>query len=149
MLSPFPFSLHNPLSLPLPLWGCSPTHSCLSTLAFSYPGSSSFHRTKELPSQWCQRRQSSATYPVGVTCVHFGWCLVPESFGVSDWLILLFFLWVTHPFGFYSPCPNFSIGVPVLSLMFDCVYLHLYWLWKSLSRDSYTGLLSASTYWHL
>ena len=28
-----------------------PTHSCLNGLAFPYPGSSSLHRTKGLPSQ--------------------------------------------------------------------------------------------------
>ena len=28
-----------------------PTHSCLSSLAFPYPGSSSLHWTKGLPSQ--------------------------------------------------------------------------------------------------
>ena len=57
MLSPFPVSppqapyslLPPPASmrvLPNP-----PTHSCLSNLAFTYPGSSSLHRTKEFPSQ--------------------------------------------------------------------------------------------------
>ena len=71
MLSPFPVS---PPKSPFPLLPpsasmrvlpCRPTHSCLSTLVFLYPGSSSFHRTKGLPSQWCQIRQSSAIYPAG------------------------------------------------------------------------------------
>jgi hypothetical protein len=50
---------------PLPLWGCFPTHSCLNGLALSYSGSSSLHKTKGLPSHWCQIRPSSATYPAG------------------------------------------------------------------------------------
>ena len=57
MSSPFPVSppqtpyllLPNPASIRvLPHL---PTHSCLSTIAFPYPGSSSLHRTKGLPSQ--------------------------------------------------------------------------------------------------
>ena len=57
MLSPSQFPLHKP-AFPLLLPPASmrvlphqPTHSCLSALAFPYPGSSSLHRTKELPSQ--------------------------------------------------------------------------------------------------
>jgi hypothetical protein len=29
------------------------------------------------------------------------------------------------PFSSFSPCPNFSIGVPVLSLMFGCLHPYL------------------------
>jgi hypothetical protein len=72
MLSHFPVSpsqTPNPLSFPLTLWGCSPTHPlthyCLNALALPYLGSWSLHRTKELPSQWCLIRQSSATYTAG------------------------------------------------------------------------------------
>jgi hypothetical protein len=34
---------------------------------------------------------------------------------------------VANPFSSYSPCPNFSIGVPALSPMFGCVCQYLYW----------------------
>ena len=55
MLSPFPVSsLKTPY--PIPLYTASmrvlyhpPTHSCLTALAFLYPGASSLHRTKGLP----------------------------------------------------------------------------------------------------
>ena len=40
--------------------------------------------------------------------------LVSGSSERSDWLILLFFLWVANPF---SPAPNSSTGVSVLSLV--------------------------------
>jgi hypothetical protein len=49
----------------------APTHSCLTTLALLYTGASSLHRTKDLPSHWCQIRplqilQSfSLTLPLG------------------------------------------------------------------------------------
>jgi hypothetical protein len=41
----------------------TPNHSCFSALVFPYPGSSSLYRTKGLPSQRCQIRQSSVIYP--------------------------------------------------------------------------------------
>ena len=41
------------------------THSHLTTLASPYPGASRSHRTKSLPSHWCQIRPSSATYVSG------------------------------------------------------------------------------------
>jgi hypothetical protein len=73
--SQFPF--HKPpipSLLPLPLWGCSPihppTHSCLSSLVFPFPLSSSLPRTKGLPSHW------SHWYP----CVLFGWWFSPWEF---------------------------------------------------------------------
>jgi hypothetical protein len=37
------------------------THSCLTTQAFPITGASSLHRTKGLPSHWCQIRKSSTT----------------------------------------------------------------------------------------
>ena len=40
----------------------SPTHSHLSTLKFPYTGASSLHRTKGIPSHWCQIKPSFATY---------------------------------------------------------------------------------------
>jgi hypothetical protein len=42
-------------------------------------------------------------------------------------MILLFFLEVAKPSSSYSPCPNFSIGVTMVSPIFGCVHLHLYW----------------------
>ena len=66
--------------------GAPPTPpSCSVNLAFPYPGSSSFHWTKTLPSQWYQIRQTSATYPAGVMgtpSVLFGLC---ELWG--SWLV--------------------------------------------------------------
>ena len=70
---PYPFLL-PPASMRVPPH--LPTHSCLCTLAFHYPGSSSFHRIKGLPFQWYQIRQSSATYSAGAMgkpCVFFDW----------------------------------------------------------------------------
>jgi hypothetical protein len=79
-LSSFPStSLPPPASmrvLPHP-----PTYSCLSTLAFPYPGSSSLHRTKGIPSQWYQIRQSSATYPAGA---------MGTPYSLVGWFILIF-----------------------------------------------------------
>jgi hypothetical protein len=79
-----------------------PIHSCLSSLVFPYTGSSSLHRTKRLPSQWCGIRQSSATYPDRSKCppVYSLVCgLFPKSFGGSGCLILLF-LWGCKPLQF-------------------------------------------------
>jgi hypothetical protein len=61
------FPSTNPLVLPCLYEGAPhlPTFSCLSALAFPYPGSSSLHRTKGLPSHCCQIWQSSATYAAG------------------------------------------------------------------------------------
>jgi hypothetical protein len=63
----------------------SPTHSCLRVLEFPYAGSSSLHRTKGLPSHWCQIRPSSATYAARATgpsmCTLWLVVLVLESFG--------------------------------------------------------------------
>ena len=57
MPSPFPVSSPQtpdpllPLSASMRVLPYLPTHSCLSDLAFPYPGSLSLHRTKGLPSQ--------------------------------------------------------------------------------------------------
>ena len=53
MLYPFLVSpLQTPIPSPitLPLWGCS----CFTALAFFYSETSVLHRTKGLPSHWCQ-----------------------------------------------------------------------------------------------
>ena len=139
MLSHFPVS---PLQAPYPLFpplyrGLSHllSHSCHSGLVFSYPGSSNIHRTKAFPFQWCQKSQSSATYParaMGNPCVLFGWWFSPWEFGAGSlgalvgWYCFSSYE-VANPFSFYSPCPNFSIRVPDLSPMLGCEYLPLCW----------------------
>jgi hypothetical protein len=40
-------------------------HSCPMALAFPYAEASHLHRTKDLPSLWCQTRPSSATHAAG------------------------------------------------------------------------------------
>lgn len=72
MLSSFPVSLHKaPTLSPSPfLCKCTlppknPTYYYLSALAFPYPRSQSFHRTKGLSFHWCQIRQSPAIYSPG------------------------------------------------------------------------------------
>jgi hypothetical protein len=100
------------------------SHSCLRGLVFPYPGSSSLHWTKGLPSQWSQMRQCSATYLAGATgtpCVLFGWWFSPWEL----WYCCSSYE-VANPFSLYTPCPNFHNGFPVLSPMFDCVHSHLY-----------------------
>jgi hypothetical protein len=82
MLSPSSFPSTSPLSPPpSPCLRESPPPLAYPLLpqsgpAFPCSGSSSLHRTKGLPSQWCQIRQSYATYlagAMGTTCVLFGW----------------------------------------------------------------------------
>ena len=140
MLSPFLVSpLQNPYPILLPdaLWGCFPTLSPTSTSPpWHSPttGASSLHRTKGIPSHWCQISQSCASYAAGAMapsmCTHMGcWFtlvggLIPGSSQGSGWLILLFFLWLVNPFSSFSP--SSSIGVPVLSPMVGCKHLPLY-----------------------
>jgi hypothetical protein len=55
--------------------------------------------------------------------------LVPVSFGLGGCLVSWYCCSsyeAANPFSSYSPCPNFIIGVPALTPMFGCVYLHLY-----------------------
>ena len=63
-LSKFPFC-NPPIPSPLTLllWGCSPTHSYFTALAFPYTGASSHSRTKKLPSHWCQQDPFSSLSP--------------------------------------------------------------------------------------
>jgi hypothetical protein len=60
MLFPIPSYPSTTSSFPSPLWRCSSTHSCLTSLTSPYAGAQSLHRTKGLPSHWCQIRPSSA-----------------------------------------------------------------------------------------
>lgn len=48
------------------------------------------------------------------------------------------FYGIANPFSSFSPCPNFSTGVPALSLMFGCVHPHLYW--SDSSSASWTSI---------
>jgi hypothetical protein len=98
----------------------------------SFPGSSSPHRTKGLPMQWCQISQSSATYPVGALGVLVGWycCSCYE---------------IANSFSSYRSSPNFPSGVLTQSNVCLCTSLSvLAWLWQRLSVHSYTGLLSVN-----
>jgi hypothetical protein len=98
-LPSFPSTTPYPLLPPSCLFEDVPTTcwpTALSALGFPYTGSSSLHGTKGIPFQWCQIRQSSATYPPRAMCttVYSLVCgLVPGRFGDSGWMILLFFLW--------------------------------------------------------
>ena len=138
LLSPFPASIRVLLH--------HPTYSCLSPLAFPSAQSLSLPHDQGVPlplmpdkvihcyiSSWSHRSPHIYSVVGG---------FVPGSFGGSGWFILLFFLRGCKPLGLL----NSSIGVPVLSQMFGCVYPHLYW--QSLSGDSHNRLLSASISWH-
>jgi hypothetical protein len=80
---PNPLSSVNPYPNPLPrcLRKDAPpsTHPLPSIpLASPFSGAPSLHRTKHVPSHWCQIRQSSATYVAGAMdwpCIFFGWWL--------------------------------------------------------------------------
>jgi hypothetical protein len=95
-----------PSSLPLLLWGCSPTHShlppwhspTLGYWAFTGPGASpptDAHKTI-LCYIWSRSHGS-----FHVNSLVGG--LVPWSSGWSGWLILLFFLWGCKPFLLKKP----------------------------------------------
>jgi hypothetical protein len=129
MLSPFPVKPHILSSYPSCFYeGASPpSHPLyLSTLAFPYIGSMSLHRTKDLPSHWCYicscHHGSPNVYslvgglvPVSFVGGQFGWFCC-SSYGVANQL-----------FSSFSPCPMFSIGVPVLIRMVGRKHLPLYW----------------------
>jgi hypothetical protein len=95
MLSPFPVPPRTPTIIsPLASMRVCPhpsTHSWLPTLAFSYNGTSSLLRTKDLSSQWYPTRPYSAAYADGATGfprVLFGWWFNPwEPWPGSIWLV--------------------------------------------------------------
>jgi hypothetical protein len=135
MLPPYPVShLQPPYCIPLTLLLLRvlpnpPTHSHLNALAFSYTGVSSLHRTKGIPSHWCQIRPSSyiCSWSHGSHHVYsLVGGLVPGSSGMSGWYCCSSY-GVSNPFSSFSPSPNSPIRVIVLSLMFGCKHLHLYW----------------------
>jgi hypothetical protein len=84
-------------------------HSCLSALAFPYPGSSSLHRSKGLPFQWCLTRPSSATYParIMVPSMCTLW-LVVQSLGALGGLVGWYCssYWAANPFSSFSTPPT-------------------------------------------
>lgn len=63
------FPSANPRSYPPPPCfyegALTPTHSCLTALAFPYTGALILHRTKSLSSHWCPTRLSSGSYASG------------------------------------------------------------------------------------
>jgi hypothetical protein len=122
-VAPFPLPFASEMVLP------TPTHSHLTPSASPFPGASSFYRIKHIPSHWGQMRQSSVTYVPGATNqpMYALW-LVAQSLGALKGLVS----WsccssytVAIPFSSFSPSPEFSIGVPDLSPMVGCKYLHL------------------------
>jgi hypothetical protein len=101
----------------------------------------------------------TSPYIVAVLCYICSWSyvysfvdglVVTGSSGVSDSLILLFFLRGCEPLNSFSPFSNSSIGDPRLSSMVGCKYLPPIFvsLCYSLSGDSHIRLLSACTSWH-
>ena len=85
---PTPFASMRMLLHPL-------THSCLAALASCYARVPNLHRTKGLPSHWCQIRPSSATYVSWAMspCIHFDWGFSPWELWVV-WLVDIVFLTV-------------------------------------------------------
>jgi hypothetical protein len=134
--SPIPSSL-TPSSMRVP--SHLPTDYCLRGPALSYPGSSSLHRTNGFPSQRCQIRNPSSTYSAGAMAPSMCtlWYFSPRE---------LWELWLVS----FSPCPNFSIRVPVLSPnVWLCISASfLVQLWQSLSGNSYNRFLSLCISWH-
>ena len=109
------------------LWGCSPTHPHLTTLALLYSGSSSLHRTKGLSFHWCH---------TGHPLLHMGpsmctlWLVI---LSLDVWRVWFLVHWyccssygAANPFLSFSPFPNSSIGVPMLIPMVGCEHQHLY-----------------------
>jgi hypothetical protein len=98
-------------------------HSCLTVLALTYPGVSSLHWSKGLSSHWCLLRPSSVTSicagAMGSFNVYSLVCvLVPGNWELGWYCCYSY--GVANDFTSFSPSPNSSIGVPVLSLMVGC-----------------------------
>jgi hypothetical protein len=127
-ISGLPSSNPPPYSPPLCLYkgGHSPTHPLppeSSSILFSE--ATSLHRTKHLPSYWCQKRQSSAAYVAWIySCILFSWWFSPwEIWGVwmDSWYYYSFY-GVIILFNSFSSYPNSSIGVTRNSPMVGCIY---------------------------
>jgi len=124
MLSPtsqFPLcNLPTEFPLSLLLWE-TPPHSCLSARAFPCAGESSLYRTKGHPLPLMPEKailcyicsRSHGSLPVYSLV---GGLVPGNSLGV--WLVdIIVLLMVAIPLSSFSPSPNSSTGVPVLSLM--------------------------------
>ena len=98
---PFPgFPSANPLSHPpSPVSLRVMPHFYLTTLASPYVGASSLHRPIGLHSNWCQLRQSSATYAAGAMVLSMCtlWLMV-QSLGALGCLVS----WYSSSYGVAS-----------------------------------------------
>jgi hypothetical protein len=110
----------SPPSL-LPLRDAPPLTHPLLPHPSSIPllGATSLHRTKHLPSHWCQIRQSSATYVAGAMDwpMYTLWLVVSflgALMGPVSWYCCSSY-GVAIPFSSSSLYPNFPIGIPGLS----------------------------------
>ena len=105
------------------------THSFITALASSYTGAPNLHRTKCLPSHWCQIRPFSAK--CGSGAIDLSTCTL--------WLVVWFlgdlggqFSWNCSSYGVAILCSSFtptlssSSEVPRLSPMVSSEYLHIY-----------------------
>ena len=84
---------------------------------------------------------------MGTPCVLFGWWFSPWELGQrgAGWLILLFFLWGYKPLSSYNLCPLGSLcSVQCLAVCLSASVLVKFC--QGLSVDSYTWLLSVTTY---
>lgn len=127
----------SPLA-PLPLWGCSSTHSpphtYLPVLTFPYTRVWSFYRTKDLPSHWCQIRPSFATYVAGVlapcmyTQTHIHVCLGrarPWVLSSAPDTSLLMTEWKNHIF---QLCLSYRIPSSNVYFFLSVLILILYYM---------------------
>ena len=160
MLFPLPTFPSTKLLVPPPspasmrLLPYSATHSCLSSLAFPYPGSTSPHRNKGLPSHGCQTRQSSATYAAGViphppTHTLCTLLLVVQSLGALGAGVWFVDIVVFHTMLQTPSSPSvLALTSPLGSLHLVQSTSVLVQFWQSLSGNRCTRLLSVSTCWH-
>jgi hypothetical protein len=150
MLSSFLQNPPIPSSLPLFLWGCSPTRPLT-------PASPSgiFLRWGMEPSQ-DQGPLLTLMSDKDILCYMYGsshgalhvYCLVdglvPGSSGASGWLISLFLLWVANPFSSLSPFSNSCIGDPMLSPVVGWEHMLQYICQCSGRASQETGILGSS-----
>jgi hypothetical protein len=136
MLYPFLLQPTSPPTSPQLLWECSSTHPLnpvsapyhSPNLGYWATGPRASHLILLMPDKailwyiyrWIWSHGSLHVYSLVCSLVHgcmrllVGWYCC-SSYGVAN------------PLSSFSPYPNSSSGVPVLSPMVDCVCLHLYW----------------------
>jgi hypothetical protein len=142
--------LHPPPPASLSVLPHPPTHSYFTALAFPYTGALSLHRINGLSSHWCLTKPSFATHAAGARvppCVLFGWWF-------SSWeLWRIWLVDIVLPMGFQTP--SVLALTPPLGSLCSVQWLNAsiricicQALAKNLTRQSYIGLLSASTSWH-